>query len=56
MATFTVSVPKELKKEMDEFPEINWPEYLKQRLKIRLEEFKKMKRNQVDKRYIKRGQ
>jgi hypothetical protein len=41
MATFTVSVPEELKKKMDEHPEINWPEYLKKRFEIRLEELKK---------------
>lgn len=41
MATFTVSINEELKKEMDKFPEINWAEYLKQRLKVRLKEFKR---------------
>lgn len=24
MATITISIPKELKKEMEEFPEMNW--------------------------------
>jgi len=37
MPTLTVSIPKELKKEMDKFPEINWPEVLKARLKKRAE-------------------
>ncbi|MBS3100316.1 hypothetical protein J4463_03845 [Candidatus Pacearchaeota archaeon] len=41
MATFTVSIPEELKKEMDKHPEINWPEYLKQRFEIRLKELMK---------------
>ena len=31
VATFTVSIPEDLKKKMDEHPEINWPEYLKKR-------------------------
>ena len=29
MATFTVSIPEELKKKIDEHPEVNWTEYLK---------------------------
>ncbi|MCK4364635.1 MAG: hypothetical protein KAW45_01150 [Thermoplasmatales archaeon] len=37
MSTLTLSIPKELKKRMDEFPEINWPEVLKARLKKRAE-------------------
>ncbi len=41
MATFTVSIPIELKKEMDEHAEINWAEYLKKRFEIRLKEFRK---------------
>lgn len=41
MATFTVSIPEELKREMNEHPEINWAEYLKKRFEIRLKEFKK---------------
>jgi len=32
MPTFTVSIPKELKKKMDQLPEVNWPEYLKKRI------------------------
>jgi hypothetical protein len=35
MPTLTVSIPKELKKKMDEFPEVNWSEVLKARLKKR---------------------
>jgi len=41
MATFTVSVPDDLKKEMDQHPEINWPEYLKKRFEIWLQELDK---------------
>ena len=35
MPTLTVSISKELKKRMDELPEVNWPEVLKARLKNR---------------------
>ena len=38
MATFTISIPKELKKRIDEHPEINWAEYLKKRFEIRIKE------------------
>ena len=41
MATFTVSIPKDLKKKMDAHPEINWAEYLKQRFEIRIKELRK---------------
>lgn len=41
MATFTVSIPDELKKKMDEHPEVNWAEYLKKRFEERIIEFKK---------------
>ncbi|MFH1181430.1 MAG: hypothetical protein V1702_00565 [Candidatus Woesearchaeota archaeon] len=41
METFTVSIPGELKKKIDEHPEINWAEYLKQRFERRVCEFKK---------------
>jgi len=41
MATFTVSIPAELKKKMDEHPEINWAEYLKKRFEQRIKEFRK---------------
>ena len=37
MPTLTVSIPKELEKKMDEYPEVNWPEVLKIRLKRRAE-------------------
>jgi len=41
MATFTISIPEELKKKMDEHPEINWAEYLKQRFEQRIKELRK---------------
>jgi predicted GIY-YIG superfamily endonuclease len=41
MATFTISLPEDVKKRMDEHPEINWPEYIKQRFEVRLKEFKR---------------
>lgn len=41
MTTFTVSIPKELKKKLDGHPEINWPEYLKKRFQVKINEFKK---------------
>jgi len=37
MPTLTVSIPEELKKKMDQYPEINWPEVLKARLRKRAE-------------------
>ncbi len=41
MGTFTVSIPKDLKKKLDEYPEINWAEYLKKRFELRIKELKK---------------
>ena len=41
MATFTVSIPEELKKKLEKYPEINWAEYLKNKFKIRIKELKK---------------
>ena len=41
MATFTISIPEELKKRIDMHPEINWAEYLKQRFEIRVKDLKK---------------
>jgi len=37
MPTLTISIPRELKEKMDEFPEVNWSEVLKNRLKKRAE-------------------
>ena len=45
MATLTVSVSKDLKKKMDEYPEINWPEYLKKRFELRLKDLQKFEQN-----------
>ena len=41
MATFTVSIPQELKEKMDEHPEINWAQYLKKRFELRVKELQK---------------
>ncbi len=41
MATFTVSVPEDLKKKIEEHPEINWAEYLKQKFEIWLKDLRK---------------
>ena len=41
MVTFTISIPEELKKKIDEHPEINWAEYIKKRFEERIREFKK---------------
>ena len=41
MATFTISIPKDLKKKIDERPEINWAEYLKKRFELRIRELSK---------------
>ena len=38
MATFTVSIPKELKEDIDKYPEVNLAEYLKNRFQVRLKE------------------
>ena len=47
MATFTVSIPKELKEGMDDYPEVNLAEYLKRKFQVRLKElytFEELKR------------
>jgi len=41
MATFTISIPEDLKKKIEEYPEVNWAEYLKKRFEIRAEELAK---------------
>jgi hypothetical protein len=41
MVTFTIAIPEELKKKIEEHPEINWTEYLKQRFKQKIQEFRK---------------
>jgi len=41
MATFTISIPDELKKKLDKHPDINWAEYLKERFAIKLKQLRK---------------
>ncbi|MEK6933678.1 MAG: hypothetical protein AABW75_02260 [Nanoarchaeota archaeon] len=41
MTTFTVSISEELKKKIDEHPEVNWAEYLKKRFENRIKELRK---------------
>lgn len=41
MATFTVSISKELKRKIEDHPEINWSEYLKQRFEKMIKELRK---------------
>ena len=41
MTTFTVSIPEELKKKIDEHPEINWAEYLKKRFDAMMKSLKR---------------
>jgi predicted metal-dependent peptidase len=41
METFTVSIPENLKKELDTHPEINWAEYLKKKFELRIMELKR---------------
>ncbi len=41
MKTFTVSIPIELKKKLDEYSEINWAEYLKNKFELRIKELRK---------------
>lgn len=38
MANFTISITEELKKRIEEHPEINWPEYLKKCFELRIKE------------------
>jgi hypothetical protein len=49
MPTLTVSIPKKLKDKMDEHPEINWSEVIKNRLEKRAEailEFEKKRKKE----------
>jgi len=41
MATFTISISEELKKRIDLHNEINWAEYLKNKLELRIRELRK---------------
>jgi hypothetical protein len=42
MVSLTLSVSPELKKEMDEFPEMNWSEISRQAIKRKIDLLKKM--------------
>ena len=41
MATFTVSIPEELKKRIEQHTEINWAEYLKKRFDEKMKKLRK---------------
>lgn len=41
MATFTVSIPEELKKEIGKYPELHLAEYLKKKFEQKLRELKR---------------
>ena len=41
MVTFTVSIPAELKKEAEKYPEINLAEYLKKRFRLKVQELRR---------------
>ena len=41
MATFTVSIPEELKKRLDQHPEVNWAEYLKERFAVKVKQLRR---------------
>jgi hypothetical protein len=43
MVSLTLSIPDDLKKEMEEFPEINWSEIARAAIKSRIEMLKKFK-------------
>ncbi len=43
MTTFTVSIPEELKKMLEEYSEVNWTEYLKKRFEQKMKELTKFK-------------
>ncbi len=41
MPTFTVSIPPELKKRLDNHPEINWAKYIEQKFEERVQQLYK---------------
>lgn len=51
MATLTVSIPKDLKKKLDEHPEINWSTYLKEKFILKIKQLRKFE-ELVDKKVI----
>lgn len=44
MATFTLSIPKELKEEMDNFSEVKFPEYVRKQFEKKITELKRIER------------
>lgn len=44
MPRITLSIPDELKKRLDEHPEVNWNELLRQGLKRRVEKLKRFEK------------
>jgi hypothetical protein len=50
MPTVTIAISKKLKEEMKQYPEINWPELIKQRLQKRanaLVQFEKRRKKEL---------
>lgn len=45
MAKLTVSIPEELKKKMDQHPEVNWSRYLGQKLEMHAKNLMELKRS-----------
>ena len=43
MVSITLSVPQEMKKEMDKFPEMNWSQIAREAIKLRLIMLEKFK-------------
>jgi predicted GIY-YIG superfamily endonuclease len=41
MSAFTVSISEDIMKRLAEHPDINWPEYLRQKIELRLNELVK---------------
>ena len=41
MASFTVSISDDLKKELDRHPEINWAEYLRGRFEFKVKQLRR---------------
>ena len=45
MATFTISVPEELKKKLEQHSELNWAEYLRRKFEMKLEELELLEKS-----------
>jgi hypothetical protein len=43
MATMTLAIPDEMKKKMDEFPELNWSEVARQQFAERIKDMEALK-------------